>query len=88
MAGQLEPSASATGAGADFPDLVYSPWLDELFPCRVVATSGTEALIMTPLTPRRLRVPRRLIFTPVELAQAVGPSDGARDGGQDGEKQV
>lgn len=83
MAGQADP-VPTDGAGGDFPNLVYSPWLDELFPCRVVATSGTEALILTPLTSRRLRVPRHLIFTPVEIAQATGAGDGAGDG----EKQV
>ena len=77
LAGALAaPGDGDVGDVGDFPDLVYSVWMDTLYPCRIVATSGAEVLIVTPLSPRRLRVPRRLIFRRAEIVAALGVSDG------------
>lgn len=64
-----------------YPDLVYSLWLDTFFPCRVIAASGADVLIETPLAAgRRLRVPRRLLYRREELEAALGLGGG--DGAQ------
>jgi len=58
--GTTDPAPVAGG----FEALVYSAWLDRLFPCRVIASSGDTVLIETNLggETQRLQVPRRLVY--------------------------
>lgn len=51
-------------AGAGYPDLVYSNWLDKFFPCRVIATGGgmvfIEALYHGEAV--KMRVPTAIVY--------------------------
>ncbi len=38
-------AARSQDAGAGYPDLVYSNWLDCFFPCRLIASGGGMAFI-------------------------------------------
>lgn len=55
-------SAEADPGG--FPDLVYSNWLDEFFPCRIIATGGglvfIEALYHGQAV--KMRVPAAIVY--------------------------
>ncbi len=58
------PSNDQDTVNRYYPDLVYSNWLDEFFPCRVIAQSGgqvfIEALYKGRIVP--MRVPARIVY--------------------------
>lgn len=51
-------------AGAGYPDLVYSNWLDTFFPCRLIASGGGMAFIEALYhgDPVKMRVPVGIVY--------------------------
>jgi len=56
--------AQAQDAGAVYPDLVYSNWLDTFFPCRLIASGGGMAFIeaLYQGQPVQMRVPASIVY--------------------------
>ncbi len=52
------------GAGGEYPDLVYSNWLDRFFPCRVIAQSGGQVFIEAQYHGKivPMRVPASIVY--------------------------